>query len=479
MIQNKKNNIQIQNSSQTFDAEFINLINALNESIKEYYNVSQYNLKETFSFLNFLDPQWNSIISLLNQNLEQNKGNIIENINQCQNVMEQLKSNSLSINKNLHLFFNDAKIIFQKMREKRKEDLEKLRRRSLTIKKQDINNSSNYTQNKKILNRSFTTRHNSDIFNKKKLLTYIRQLKDFNEIVGKFSEKAKYNFINLQKLIINLLGAPIFDSNFPDNTEIFQDEEIKNEKDYINILELRNKYESEIRKLNNKIHELEKNNGNDISILNKSKKFDELKQKIEKELITGNNNNIHLLKDDDFEKRILSIIETNQKLNNELNKLKNNLNNSDNTNIQLKQDLLSKEREIMILKNKTDVFNLNDSDIRKSVQLLNKENNNLKELLKKYKNNLNNSAKVSKENTIINKNKYENHISSLNLKIENLSKNLTQKMEQIIDLQRENISLKSQVNESTSIASMGNNFNDNNNINNANLRLTEDNKNLR
>ena len=46
----KKNIIQIQSHPQRFDSEFINLINALNESIKEYYSVCQNNIKETDTF---------------------------------------------------------------------------------------------------------------------------------------------------------------------------------------------------------------------------------------------------------------------------------------------------------------------------------------------------------------------------------------------------------------------------------------------
>ena len=103
---------------------------------------------------------------------------------------------------------------------------------------------------------------------------------------------------------------------------------------------------NEITRLNNKLKELEleKNNRNDLSVVNKAKKFDELKRIFEKNLIAGNNNNINLLQDIDFEKKILYVIESNKNLNNEINKLKINLINSDNNNIQLKQDLLSKEK---------------------------------------------------------------------------------------------------------------------------------------
>ena len=441
----KKNIIQIQSHPQRFDSEFINLINALNESIKEYYSVCQNNIKETDTFLNLFDPQWNSINTLLyqisNQNINQNKEKIAQNITQCQNIVNQLKSNSLYNHKNLRLFFDDAKVLFQKMRAKRKEDLDQIRR-SLTARKKDLlNNNIN-------MNDSFSLKSGIFQTDKKKLVQYLRQLKDYEEIIGKFSEKAKYNFINLQKLILNILSEKYIPNlNYPKSTSNSAAIRIQENNDFNNNAELRNKYMNEITRLNNKLKELEleKNNRNDLSVVNKAKKFDELKRIFEKNLIAGNNNNINLLQDIDFEKKILYVIESNKNLNNEINKLKINLINSDNNNIQLKQDLLSKEKEIMILTNNKNINN-------------------------------NNKLNIS-EKTVLNKKKYENYIDTLNQKIENLSKNLTSKNAAIIDLQRENISLKSLINDSTMNNSLMNNNIDNIKMNN--LKLSEENKNLK
>ena len=110
-----------------FDSEFISLINALNESIKEFYSAAKYNSKEISLFLNQLDPKFNSILTILseisNLNPKENQGNILEDIAQCKNIINQLKNNTdLNLN-NLKLFFDDAKIIFKRMKEKRNENL--------------------------------------------------------------------------------------------------------------------------------------------------------------------------------------------------------------------------------------------------------------------------------------------------------------------------------------------------------------------
>ena len=469
------------NTQLSLDSEFIGFINSLNESIKEFYNVAKYNTKETNAFLDLLEPQWDSIASLLNSistsNKDENITKILEIIIQCKSIVNQLRNNSnLNLN-NLTLFFDDAKILFKRMRIKRNESLKAIRH-SLTAKKNKSNyNNDNYVKNSVTLNNYtlkdnnyLTDRKNSQNLENNRIFSLIKQLKDYDEIIGKFSLKAKNNFINLQKMILNNLNEEDLNSGNKKpylNSEIlgFNNSFSKNKNNNnINTFELKTKYEKEINKLNLKIKELEKNNENFVLIWNKAKKFDELNQKLQTELIKGNNDNINLLKDVDLERRILNLIDTNKNLNLEIRKLKNGINNLDLRNIQLKQDLLGKERDILLLQNESEDKTSIESIIKlkKDMQNLYKENNLLKEKLRNINvNNINIKANINK-----------NNIDSLNIKIEELSKLLTTKMKQIIFLEKENITLKNLLSDTASSSSNTNNKKinlQNNKINNINV----------
>ena len=390
----------LSNTHTSIDSEFIGYINSLNDAIKEFYGVAKYNVKEASSFLSLFDPQLSSMESFLKwfafKDKDENIAKIMENINQCKNIVNQLKNNSnLNLN-NLNLFFGDAKILFNKMRTHRSRNLRTIKH-SMTSKiysnnknkNIDFNTLSNYSTNvNDLVNKKYIDKNDYN-----KLINLIKQLKIYDEIVEKFSIKAKDNFVNLRKMILNILlkgDANLNDKNF----NINKDYRSKSEKIDINLLEIKTKYENEISRLNIKIKELENNYENIELISSKAKKFDELKQKVELELIDDNNAKFNLLNDNDFEERIINLININKKLNIELKKLKNDINNLGSNNIALKQKLLG---------------------------------NNI---------NLKNSLNIEE-------------IESLNKKNEELSKILTSKMEQIISLEKENINLKSILSESS------------------------------
>jgi len=432
------------------DKEFIAFINFLNESIKEFYLSTENNCREINIALDLFQPIFNNIISLLNGNNNQHqKEAIIENINKCESICNQIKLNSKLNHNNLHLFFEDAKILFGKMREKRKKTLN--------------------------VSRNFSTK-DKDRFNKyitpesyNKLNTYILQLKDYNEIISKFSEKAKYNFINLQKMILDTLN-----------------EDIKNPKQTkknLNLVRINtdNNFGNNLR-LDTEIEKVEKNleqTDGDGSLIDKTKKINQFKKKYELELIPGNNENINLLKNNDTtqDKKNFNLIDTNKYVNTEILKLKTDLDKLDQENIQLKKDLLRKERQISLLKidsNKKTQKNSAGSgaDLKKNIGYLSKENNELKEKIKIIN---------SKED---NNNINEYELDSLNKKIEYLSQLLTKKMNNIILLEKENINLKASLGKEKNklIASQRSMYTLNNNPNNINYfeyTLLEENKKLK
>jgi len=124
-----------------YDDEFITLINALNESIKENFKVSKHNIREANNFLVLLQEKFKIIENIINE-IPQEKS--LENIKkifqifqQSQYIVNQLLKNSLSNDNNLNLFFDDAKTLFKKLKLKRNEGLMNFRRslRSLSSKK--------------------------------------------------------------------------------------------------------------------------------------------------------------------------------------------------------------------------------------------------------------------------------------------------------------------------------------------------------
>ena len=377
----------LSNTHTSIDSEFIGYINSLNDAIKEFYGVAKYNAKEASSFLSLFDPQLSSMESFLKwfafKDKDENIAKIMENINQCKNIVNQLKNNS-NLNLNnlnlffgdaLNLFFGDAKILFNKMRTHRSRNLRTIKH-SMTSKIYSNNKNKNIDFN----TLSDCSTNVNDLVNKKyfdkndynKLINLIGQLKIYDEIVEKFSNKAKDNFVNLRKMILNILlkgEANLMDKNFNINKDFRR----KSEKIDMNLLEIKTKYENEISRLNIKIKELE-NNYENIELIN------------------------------DFEERIINLININKKLNIESKKLKNDINNLGSNNIALKQKLL-----------------VNDIDLKNSLNI--------------------------------------EEIESLNKKNEELSKILTSKMEQIISLEKENINLKSILSESST-----NNSNMNQNI---------------
>ena len=110
-----------------YDEEFVSLINSLNESIKEYYKVSKNNIIEANNILDSYQQQAqiinNLILEINNTSSYEKLDELFDLTRKTLEVIIQMKMNSNSNNKNLGMFFDDAKILFKSMKEKRKEKL--------------------------------------------------------------------------------------------------------------------------------------------------------------------------------------------------------------------------------------------------------------------------------------------------------------------------------------------------------------------
>ena len=103
--------------------EFVNYINTLSDSIREYYKVSKNISKNKTILVNSIENDVNLSESILfnEDNTTINKAQSIANLTEnMKKNLSKLKLNSNSEDKNLIHFFEDAKVIFKKMKDKRK-----------------------------------------------------------------------------------------------------------------------------------------------------------------------------------------------------------------------------------------------------------------------------------------------------------------------------------------------------------------------
>ena len=175
-IQNHKN--VNKHNNQIYDEEFVSLINGLNESIKEYYKVSRNNIAEANNFLSFYEQQGQAIQTLMDEIINSNSyeriNEVFEQIPKINDIMSQLQNNTNSNEKNLNLFFEDAKMLFKKMKTKRKEKI-------MEINSYNSNNNNIININKG-LNDSFS---NSFSINKERNMGKNNLIKNRNNIPSK------------------------------------------------------------------------------------------------------------------------------------------------------------------------------------------------------------------------------------------------------------------------------------------------------
>ena len=300
-----------------YDEEFVSLINSLNESIKEYYKVSRNNIFEANNILKSYEQQAQAILNLMQEMINTSSYDRLEEffnlIPKTLEVITQMKINSNSNNKNLSMFFDDAKILFKNMKSKRKEKLN------------DINNDMNRqyaqtpsdsymtnfdTENKfnDIIDNNNNSINNNKLNNNNDLLLkninaiYSRVIKIlnnfsiYNYIISKvdFEESNKYNnlqnslkkemedlFIFLKKNLRNIQGKSLgqnkSSTNINDKMGNFRSKSRPREnKDLEQLKKINESYKMKLFECNNqlnlfrnKIRELEmKNNSMNMKIKN-------------------------------------------------------------------------------------------------------------------------------------------------------------------------------------------------------------------
>ena len=276
----------IRTENNIYDDEFVSLINSLNESIKEYYKVSHQNILEVNSFISYYQVQNQSIQMLINEIINTNQyeriSETFDSINKMEDIMTQLKMNSNSTEKNLNLFFEDAKILFKKMKMKRNQKLTEINNNNINnpkILKESIDLNSNSTN---LNNRNNLLKQNSDekslnTINKvySQIVTLVSKFSEYNYIIGGVNIGASNNFTNLQNILkknLNIL-MNLFKNYFNTNkniTKIYETNSHKSVRDPTN----RERSKSQCNRENKEIEKLK------VKIQLDEKKIKELTNKL-------------------------------------------------------------------------------------------------------------------------------------------------------------------------------------------------------
>ena len=444
-----------------YDDEFVSLINRLNESIKEYYKVTKNNITDASSVLSFYEDQGKSIQELLEQIMNQSGSveinDMVEQFSKINDIMTQLQINAFSNEKNLNLFFEDAKIIFRKMKMKRKQKIIELINNNIdaniSINKNNILNDSfsnsfnkvesNFLKKNKILQEQMSykkinvdnknTRPNtrfllsiSNIY--LKINRLINKFSEFDNLINKMNNEAFNKYNNLQNSIKKELDSlmNIIKNNVNNNITnniIYDDQNRRSlsipngiSKEFENLKQIRQINEKKIEQLNYELNNYKINLEN-LKNLNKisANLNSDYETKIRELQINNNNLTINLMKAEQLIKEKDSLIlsyQSNLKKANNNNNINNNLNSEDSMNL--------KDPQIMQLQQQINIYKNNENLLNEQIA------------------NLNNKFQIKI-------NEYESKLSLNNDKNSSLSRIIIKKNQDVLKLQNENNKYKSEI----------------------------------
>ena len=351
-----------------YDEEFVTLINSLNESIKEYYKVSKNNIIEANNILDSYQQQAqiinNLIIEINNTSSYEKLDELFDLTRKTLEVIIQMKMNSNSNNKNLGMFFDDAKILFKSMKTKRKEKLIEINNDINKFNNQPSNDSymGSFNSENKFNNRSdnsdkYNININKNVNNNNEILLkninaiYSRVIKIlnnfsiYNYIISKvdFEESNKYNNLqnSLKKEMENLF---IFLKKNLGN----QEKSLIQNKSCADINEKKNIQRSKSRPHDNELEKLKiMNESNKKKLFEFNNQLNFYRNKV-KELEMKNNSMIIKLKN--IEQTKFGLQNNKQDIYNELNK---------------------KDMQILNLQKQLKVFQMNENSLNAQINNLN------------------------------------------------------------------------------------------------------------
>ena len=375
-----------------FNEEFIGYINSLSGAILEYFKVSQNIIKNTELHLQLAKTEINK--AELNIGLAINEKNSpIGLINFISGMVNKLEFNNKSEEQNLESFFKDAKILFKKLKEKRKELIIQSKRRS------------NSSQTKKSFPIPSLSLMNNKLLYKQKSIRFAEN--NSKSEINKNVKDLKYN------VLYSKLNNKHLNLNSKDRAQFYKNKTNKEKSQHLTRGSVNNEYFKE------KENELISLSG----LENKSKSISPNKSKNTAEA--------------DELKRLRMI---NKKLSSELNKYKSNMhdknvgnnqnNNNNNFNNFEKINIFIKDKDKVISKLKKE---MNQSTIK------------FKDILTQYKSQIvklkdeNNYLKVNSAYSVKNSNTFSEYDKSLNSKLSTLMKENKQLKESIEEMKMRNL----------------------------------------
>ena len=375
-----------------FNEEFIGYINSLSGAILEYFKVSQNIIKNTELHLQLAKTEINK--AELNIGLAINEKNSpIGLINFISGMVNKLEFNNKSEEQNLESFFKDAKILFKKLKEKRKELIIQSKRRS------------NSSQTKKSFPIPSLSLMNNKLLYKQKSIRFAEN--NSKSEINKNVKDLKYN------VLYSKLNNKHLNLNSKDRAQFYKNKTNKEKSQHLTRGSVNNEY---FKETENELISLSRHE-------NKSKSISPNKSKNTAEA--------------DELKRLRMI---NKKLSSELNKYKSNMhdknvgnnqnNNNNNFNNFEKINIFIKDKDKVISKLKKE---MNQSTIK------------FKDILTQYKSQIvklqdeNNYLKVNSAYSVKNSNTFSEYDKSLNSKLSTLMKENKQLKESIEEMKMRNL----------------------------------------
>ena len=189
----KKRHIRIKNSKEFYDNESISYINSLSDLIEEFYEVSKKINTTKKSIIKILEEQLNTSKSTLDKNLKEINSNQIDlfknYLENIKDIFNMLNFQDISEEKNIFSFFEDAKILINKIKEKSQESILKNRING----KLSLNYKSSNSFNNSLKNRTFKQiikKENGSFLNLKN--------KDIEDNILSFYNYTTYSDVNSQ-----------------------------------------------------------------------------------------------------------------------------------------------------------------------------------------------------------------------------------------------------------------------------------------
>ena len=440
--------------NQIYDDNFVSLINGLNESIKEYCKVSRNNIIEANSILSLYEQQRQAMQLLLeditNSHSYERVNEVFEQIPKINDIISFLQMNVNSNDKNLNLFFDDAKILFKKMKMIRKQKIIEISNFNNNINKfsnMSLNDSFtksasaskgkyasknnlikkylNIQQNSPLRLNRINQNNNQDLnsssflmpFNKiySQIMELINCFSEYNYIISKMNYEASNKYNNLQNnikkeldILLNLVKNNFSNKNKCLNLiKSYDKENFDNGKkspritsgegqEIEKLIKNNQIYEQKILELNNQIKIYKKNLSN---IKNLNGLNNDANTKIRELEIKNNQLNLKLIKEEQILKEKDSII-------NEYEKSFKNSNNNmlNNNNFNLNNLIKQRDSQISNLQQQLYAYQSNENLLNNQITDLNKQ---FQIKINQYKSQIMqiNNKNVSMSQMILNKDK--------------------------------------------------------------------------